>query len=122
MNTKETPQPQTSISQMTPLPGESVQTSPDLLNFLLAAWEEKLSPNPASSQTDHAPCPEEIKSVKLFLSFCSQYLRDNPPVQATATENRVVITLAGSQKVQVGGEPTEDMQPGTIVPSSAIQI
>lgn len=43
-------------------------------------------------------------------------------MQATATENRVVITLAGSQKVQVGGEPTEDMQPGTIVPSSAIQI
>ena len=122
MNTNETPQPQTSISQMTPLPGESVQTSPDLLSFLLAAWtgDRQESQNP--NQSESSPSPETVESVKLFLNFCEQYLADNPPVQATATENRVTITLSDSQKVQVGGEATEDMQPGAIVPSDAIQI
>ena len=122
MNTNETPQPQTSISQMTPLPGESVQTSPDLLSCLLAAWtgDRQESQNP--NQSESSPSPETVESVKLFLNFCEQYLADNPPVQATATENRVTITLSDSQRVQVGGEATEDMQPGAIVPSDAIQI
>ena len=123
MNTKETPQPQTSISQMTPLPGESVQTSPDLLNFLLAAWEAgPAKDHPHPDQTEHAPSQETVESVKLFLNFCEQYLADNPPVQATATEDRVTITLSSNQRVQIGGEPTEDVQPGTIVASNAIQI
>ena len=123
MNTNETPQPQTSISQMTPLPGESVRTSPDLFNFLLAAWEAgPAKDHPHPDQTEHAPSQETVESVKLFLYFREQYLAENPPVQATATENRVTITLSDSQKVQVGGEATEDMQPGAIVPSDAIQI
>lgn len=122
MNTNETPQPQTSISQMTPLPGESVQTSPDLLSFLLAAWtgDRQESQNP--NQSESSPSPETVESVKLFLNFCEQYLKDNPPVQATATEDRVTITLSSNQRVQIGGEPTEDVQPGTIVASNAIQI
>ena len=121
MDTNETPQPQTSISQMTPLPGESVQTSPDLLSFLLAQWEKQEYPTEQERKAN-ALAPQMRGAAKLLQDFSEKYFQENPPVQSTTSDGRVVITLNDNQKVQVGGDVTEEFAPGTVLPSTAIKI
>ena len=121
MNTDETPQLQTSISQMTPLPGESVQTSPDLLSFLLLQWEKKLKADDLQKRLSPLT-PQILEAVKLLSDFSNTYFKENPPIQSTTVDGRAVITLGDNQKVQIGGEPTEEFEPGSIVSSTAIKI
>lgn len=121
MNTNETPQPQISISQMTPLPGESVQTLPDLFKFLVAEYEkQQLASLP--DQKPSAQLQQTLEAVKPLLDFSETYLREHPPVQATASDNRAIITFGNNQKVQVGGDSEKDFAPGTIEPSTSIHI
>lgn len=121
MNTNKPPQPTMSISQMTPLPGESVQTSPDLFQFLLTEWDLALqgqTENPTSP-----PTQEMREGMKLLQNFSKEYFqRKNPPIQSTTDEGRVVITLSDNQKIQLGGEATEEFVPGSVLPSTAIKI
>ena len=121
MNTNETPQPQTSISQMTPLPGESVQAFPDLFRFLLSEWV-KHSENRTSTESN-TPTQEMIQGAELLQDFSEKYFRDtNPPVQATVEEGRVVIALSDNKKVQVGSGSTEEFVPGAILPTTTIKV
>ena len=119
MNSDKTPQPQTSISQMTPLPGESTQTSPDLLKFLLARWEESQNQNDPKLNALTQQAQEMTASL---LSFSNEYFEQNPPVHATADNGRAVLILADNQKVQIGGKPTEEFVPGAVEPSTSIKI
>jgi hypothetical protein len=121
MNTNETPQPQTSISQMTPLPGESVQTLPDLFKFLVAEYEKQQLPVLPDGKPN-AQLQVVLETAKLLQNFSEMYFQNNPPLQATASDNRAVITLSDNQKVQVGGDPAKDFAPGTIEPSTSIHI
>ena len=121
MNTNETPQPQTSISQMTPLPGESVQTLPDLFKFLVAEYEKQQLPVLPDGKLN-AQLQGVLEAAKLLQNFSEMYFQNNPPLQATASDNRAVITLSDNQKVQVGGDPSKDFAPGTIEPSTSIHI
>jgi len=106
---------------MTPLPGESVQTSPELFKFLAAEYEkQQLASLPDGKPT--AQLQQTLEAAKLLQSFSEEYFKGNPPVQATASDNRAVITLGDNQKVQVGGEPAEDFAPGAIEPSTSIHI
>ena len=50
------------------------------------------------------------------------YFKENPPTQSTTVEGRVVVTLSDNKKVQIGGEPAEEFEPGAIVSSTAIKI
>lgn len=125
MTTNETPQPQTSISQMTPLPGESVQTLPDLFKFLVAEYEKQQQQQQPQTLPDGKPNvqhQEVMETAKLLQDFSEVYFQNNPPLQATASDNRAVITLSDNQKVQVGGDPAKDFAPGTIEPSTSIHI
>ena len=122
MNTNEIPPHQTSISQMTPLPGESVQTSPDLLKFLLKRWEECHRQQHPNDPTQNALSQQAQEAIQSLLSFSSEYFEKNPPVHATADDGRVVVTLGDNQKVQIGGKPTKEFVPGEIEPSTSIKI
>jgi len=61
-------------------------------------------------------------STKLLRDFSEKYFQENPPVHSTTSDGRVVITLSDNQKVQVGGDATEEFEPGTVLPSTAIKI
>ena len=119
MNTNETPHHQTSISQMTPLPGESVQTLLDLFQFLLAEQEK----HHQQDANTNPPTQEMLDGMKLLQDFSREYFQHkNPPIQSTVDGGRVVITLTDNQKIQLGGDATEDFVPGATVPSKTIKI
>ena len=61
--------------------------------------------------------------MKLLQNFYEEYFQQkNPPIQSTTDEGRVVITLSDNQKIQLGGDATEDFIPGAVLPSNAIKI
>jgi len=63
------------------------------------------------------------EGMKLLQNFSKEYFqRKNPPIQSTTDEGRVVITLSDNQKIQLGGEATEEFVPGSVLPSTAIKI
>ena len=59
---------------------------------------------------------------KLLRDFSEKYFQENSPVQSTTSDGRVVITLSDNQKLQIGGDATEEFAPGTVLPSTAIKI
>jgi len=62
------------------------------------------------------------EAAKLLRDFSENYFQENPPINSTTSDGRVVITLSDNQKLQVGGDATEEFAPGTVLPSTAIKI
>lgn len=123
MSTEKTPLPLTSISEMTPLPGESAQACPGIFHYLAAKFEKLQVNNPNLTSKQVAQFQSQLEAAKPLLSFFEDYLHaTNPPVQATAIDKRVVITLQDSTRVQLGGEESEAPLPGSMEPSTSIQI
>ena len=124
MSTEGTPQPLTSISEMTPMPGESAQACPGIFRYLVAQYEKQLSPQNATelSPDQLAQRQKQVAEAQPLLDFFEDYFKANPPVQATAINKKVVMTLQNSARVQVGGEIEDVPLPGSMEPSTSIQI
>ena len=123
MSTEETHLPPTSISEMTPMPGESAQASLGIFRYLVAQYEKQQLNNPNLTSEQRAQNQATTVASERLLSFFEEYLsKTNPPVQATAIDKRVVVTLQDSTRVQLGGETEEIPMPGSMEPTTSIQI
>ena len=123
MSTEKTHLPLTSISEMTPLPGESAQASLGIFRYLAAQYEKQQLNNPNLTSEQRAQNQAATAATGHLLSFFEEYLsKTNPPVQATAIDKRVVVTLQDSTRVQLGGETEEIPMPGSMEPTTSIQI
>ena len=123
MSTEETHLPPTSISEMTPMPGESAQASLGIFRYLVAQYEKQQLNNPNLTSEQRAQNQAATVAAERLLSFFEEYLsKTNPPVQATAIDKRVVLTLRDSTRVQLGGETSEIPMPGSMEPTTSIQI
>ncbi len=123
MSTEETHLPPTSISEMTPMPGESAQASLGIFRYLVAQFEKQQLNNPNLTSAQRAQNQATTVAAERLLSFFEDYLsKTNPPVQATAIDKRVVVTLQDSTRVQLGGETAEIPIPGSMEPTTSIQI
>ena len=123
MSTEETHLPPTSISEMTPMPGESAQASLGIFRYLVAQYEKQQLNNPNLTSEQRAQNQATTVAAERLLSFFEEYLsKTNPPVQATAIDKRVVLTLRDSTRVQLGGETSEIPMPGSMEPTTSIQI
>lgn len=123
MSTDETHLPLTSISEMTPLPGESAQASLGIFRYLVAQFEKQQLNNPNLTSEQRVQNQATTVAAERLLSFFEDYLsKTNPPVQATAIDKRVVVTLQDSTRVQLGGETSEMPMPGSMELTTSVQI